>query len=429
MTGKGASKADPRSGFIIQVNLTGLVIFSLALVAAAALVTYGLVSHRSQGGTGAERTLSAASPSTPGSNDDTPPQEIPPWGELKTFDVDLEQPEEYIAFEMDTNRVPKWVFDGMTPDKARSLMQSCGLASNQIERALSPEFVSVTSSNTTIKPDDELLLSLSPESRAKFYGQLAQISGNHYMQAPFFFPGQSFEGKFGNSKLDPEIVSTLRKLLYARGNDQCFSDYELLLRRVPTEPERLRLVKALSRQSAVLPRLRIRPDTDVDKVLGYWDRGLQVKNIRPLLESVKRLQHGGSVSLLYLLPPFVRERLYTFPSPSKPGDPAMDCHWSTMNFFNETPDDRFANPSYTAPYITTNYYQVAKPTLYGDIILLLDKNDNAIHSGVYLADDIIFTKNGNNYSQPWKLMRTKDLLGMYAGAAVPRMAVYRNKNR
>jgi hypothetical protein len=428
MTGKGASKADPRSGFIIQLNLTGLVIFSVSLMVAAALVTYGLVAYRSKGDATAKGSHLVASPSGAGPGDDSPPQEMPPWGELKTDDVDLEQPEEYIAFEMDTNRVPKWVFEGMTPDKVRTLMQTCGLASNEIEHALSPQYISVTGSNTIIQPDDELVLSLSPQTRAKLYGALSQTSGNHYMQFPFYFPRQSFEARFGNSQLDPAIVSTVRKLLYARGDDQCFSDYELVLRRVASERERLRLVKALSRQSAVLARLRIRPDTDIDKVLGYWERGMQVKNIRPLLESVKRLQHGGSVSLLYLLPPFVRERLYTFPLPSKPGDPAMDCHWSTMNFFNEVPDDRFANPSYTAPYLTTNFYQVAKPSLYGDIILLLDQHNNAIHSGVYLADDIIFTKNGNNYAQPWKLMRTKDLFGMYAAGAPPRVAVYRNRN-
>jgi hypothetical protein len=428
MTGKGLPKSHARSGFIVQLNLTGLVIFSVSLVVAAALVTYGLVVSRSNSGNGNDRPHLSASPSSSDQHNDVPPQEVPPWGELKTFDVDLEQPEEYIAFEMDTNRVPTWVFAKMTPDQVRALMQSCGLASNQIEHALSPALVSVTSSNTVIKPDDELVLSLPAQTRAKFYGELSKNPANHYMEFPFYFPGETFEARLGKSQLDPALVSKVRQLLYARGSDQCFSDYELVLRSAASEPERLRLVKALSRQSAVLARLRIRPDTDIDKVLGYWDRGIQVKNIRPLLESVKRLPDGGSVSLLYLLPTFARERLYTFPLPSKPDDATMDCHWSTMNFFKETPDNRFGNPSYTAPYITTNFYQVAKPCLYGDVVLLLDKQNNAIHSGVYLADDIVFTKNGNNYAQPWKLMRMKDLLGMYAGGAPPRVAVYRNKS-
>ncbi len=71
---------------------------------------------------------------------------------------------------------------------------------------------------------------------------------------------------------------------------------------------------------------------------------------------------------------------------------------------------------------------MAKPTVYGDIIFLLDEHKNAIHSAVYVADDIVFTKNGDNYTQPWTLMRMNDLLATYAATDPPHVAVYRNKN-
>jgi hypothetical protein len=60
--------------------------------------------------------------------------------------------------------------------------------------------------------------------------------------------------------------------------------------------------------------------------------------------------------------------------------------------------------------------------------LVLNKDGNAIHSVVYLADDIVFTKNGNNYAQPWMLMRLKDVLSDYSGANPARTIVYRSKN-
>jgi hypothetical protein len=65
---------------------------------------------------------------------------------------------------------------------------------------------------------------------------------------------------------------------------------------------------------------------------------------------------------------------------------------------------------------------------YGDIILLLDEHGGAIHSGVYLAEDIIFTKNGNNFAQPWMLMHLKDLVAEYTADMAPRVVAYRNKN-
>jgi hypothetical protein len=99
-----------------------------------------------------------------------------------------------------------------------------------------------------------------------------------------------------------------------------------------------------------------------------------------------------------------------------------------MNFFNDTPDNRFADPAYTVQYLSTNFYRVAKPSLYGDIVLVLNEQGNAIHSAVYLAEDVVFTKNGNNYAQPWMLMRLKDLLLDYCGDAPAHLAIYRNKS-
>jgi hypothetical protein len=145
------------------------------------------------------------------------------------------------------------------------------------------------------------------------------------------------------------------------------------------------------------------------------------------LESFKHLPQGASMSILYFLPQFARQRLYTFPQPSAAGDPVMDCHWSTMNFFNDVPDNRFSDPQFTTPYLKANYYEIARPNSYGDLVFLLNRDGNAIHSAVYLADDLVFTKNGNNFSQPWMLMHLKDLVGEYSAETVPRVVVYRNK--
>jgi hypothetical protein len=221
----------------------------------------------------------------------------------------------------------------------------------------------------------------------------------------------------------------VKKLLYPRGNLQCFSDYELVLLQVHDKEEQMRLLSVLSSESAVMAGVRIRPDTDIEKLLGYWagPGGIRVKDVEPLLESLKGVP-DGRIGLVYLLPQFARQRLYTFPMPSRPGDPPEDCHWTTTNFFNDVPDDRFTDPAYTVNYLQKNYYQIAKATKYGDIILFLDADSNiAIHSVVYLCDDIVFTKNGNNMAQPWMLMHLKDLSMKYESDGPGRMVVYRNR--
>jgi len=423
---KKTHQSGSEGGTIIQVKLTVVIIFSVALVVAAALVAYSL-------GRQSGRENPKAASLGPANMDilDVEESNSAPSGQLVVRDIELEQPEEYVAYETATNHVETWNFENMTPGQVRDTLQASGVPASQVGRLFASAMLSTNGPNTIVTPDDELAFSLDPPARTKLYNVLAHFNANQFMRFPFCFHTNTFEARFGDGKLKPETLALLKKLMYQRGDTDCFSDLAIMLNRIADDAERLRFVKALSRQSAVLVRVRIWPDTDVDKIINYWSWPGTVRLIdtRPLLESLKRIPGGGSVSILYFLPPFARERLYTYPLPSQPGDPTMDCHWSTMNFFNEIPDDRFSSPRYIAQCLATNFYQIAKPTAYGDIILLTDQKNEAIHSAVYLADDIVFTKNGNNFAQPWMLMRLKDLEAEYTTDVPPRLVIYRNKNR
>jgi hypothetical protein len=225
--------------------------------------------------------------------------------------------------------------------------------------------------------------------------------------------------------LNPEDVALFKQLVYLNGDAHQLVDYQFLLGKIPTEERRVALARSMSRQSAVLAGLAIKPDTDIDKIAAYWGHipGVHFTDIRPMMEALKALPEGGNLGLYYLLPKFARNRLYTFPLPPQPGEPTMDCHWSTFNFSNETPDNRFNDPAFAVDYIRKNFYQIAAPSLYGDIVLLMNDRQEVKHSAVYLADDIVFTKNGNNYRQPWMLMRIPDLLATYP-ANPPMKAIY-----
>jgi hypothetical protein len=423
---KKQSDEEPAPPAGVRFSIPALIAFSVSLVLAGGLLSTLIASTWYKR---LERWTLAQT--GPGADSEAvvhlAPQEMPPWGQLVAREIEVERPEEYLASELSTYQIPRWVFEGQSGAQASNLMVACGLTVTQVGRALSPALATMTSTNVVIQPDEELVYSLSPETRSKFYAELARWPVNHFMQYPFCLPGDRTEASFENSNLSDAFVARLKKVLYVREGTTCLSDFEILMRSLPTETEKLWAVKALSRQRGVLVRVRIWPDTDIDKMLGYWDRGVQVKDARPLLESIKRLPDGGTMSLLYLLPRFARDRLYTFPTPPQASDPPIDCHWSTMNFFNDTPDNRFGQPSFTAEYLKTNCYSIAKPNLYGDIVLVLDEKGNGIHSALYLAEDIVFTKNGNNYAQPWMLMRLKDLLSGYAPHSKVKLAAYRRK--
>ena len=327
---KNPTRASERGR--VQISLVGLIMLCVALIVATTLAT------------GFVRFTHAPTSFDDGSSDPEPAT-TPPWGELSMTDVTLEQPEEYVAFDAMAEPITIWTFSESDPAKVGSIMLKSGLTPAQTTKALASSQAAPDSGGLKVFPDEELLLSLSPNTRAKLYGVLATNPANRLMQQPYRILAGTFESMFMDSNVDKATVELVRKLLYPSAGNQSFSDLEYVLGKIPNEQTKLNLVKALTRQPAVIARIRIRPDTDIEKILGYWasGSGARAKDARPLLEALKRLHGGGSIGIGFLLPPFARGRLFTSPVPSKPGDVPEDCHWSALNFFNTTPDDRFAD--------------------------------------------------------------------------------------
>ena len=398
-----------------QFTLAGLVIFSLALMGGSSFITWKL-SQR-----GAART----EPYAVDTKDKSATVRSGAWGTLLTRDIELQRPAEYLTDEVTAVNPETWSFAGMNADAVKKTFAANGVAAGQIAEAFAPGNVTENSSGTELRPSAKFLTSFTPEQRQIFYRALAGTGVNLYLDFPYIFPGNDFADICHNGQLQPEEVALLKQLVYPNGAAQQLSDYPFLLEKIPSLERRTKVTQALSRQSAVLARLAVQPDTDIDKIASYWGNVPNVRftDIRPLMESLKQLPEGGSMSLLYLLPKFARERLYTFPLPAQAGEPTMDCHWTTFNFSSETPDNRFNDPAYAVQFIRKNFYQIAAPSQYGDILLLMNEKQEVKHSAVFIADDIVFTKNGNNYRQPWMLMRIADLLATYPSTP-PMRAVY-----
>lgn len=419
------SSSDSANAFSVRFNLFSLVVFSAALIMASGGLVFVLL--RSGGKPGP--APASAAPATGSVPADPVSATNAPWGELVTYDLELEHPDEYSSSGFEPPHGPQWFFDGLRAEQVRTIMLQCGLTSNQVAQAFAPHCFLETPTNTIIQPNPELVFSLPAGVRGNLYAGLAGSPANQYMYFPACFSGNSFDLTMYGSQVEESVIALIRPLLYQRGEATFFSDFEVVMARLPTEAQRTKLMKALSRQPAVIARIRIRPTTDIDKLLAYWTQapGVRLKDLRPLLESVRRVPDGATISLLYFLPKFARERLYTSPLPPSAIDPKMDCHWSSMNFFHETPDDRYSDPAFVRERLEKDYYLVQRPGNYGDVIVLVDDQGNGIHSAVYIADDLVFTKNGENFVQPWMLMRLNHLVAKYSMRGTPRLAVYRNK--
>ncbi|MBS0633257.1 MAG: hypothetical protein JSS11_15205 [Verrucomicrobia bacterium] len=354
-----------------------------------------------------------------------------PWGELQYSRLLIEPPDEFVtAHDLQPDEL-KWVFKGYTPEKLHELWQHAELSDAQITELTAHIVNPGEPDSITIKPTGEFILGLSTKSRTVLYSALSEFPENPSQNEPFRFragKGATDEW-FSNSGLSPETIKLVTGLLYQRGTALLFSDDDVVLPLLPNRSERFKLMKTLARKSTLLVKLRVKTDSDLDTLVNYWGQGPRAKDLRPLLESISHRPRGITLDVAHLLPRFARARLYNYPQPSDhPDDGMHDCHWTCLNFFNDVPDEKYTDAKVVKHTFETEYVRVVgKPTL-GDIFVFSRPDGRVIHSCVYIADDIVFTKNGASSVMPWILMNLSDVTAFYPADPPLTISAFRRKD-
>lgn len=289
-------------------------------------------------------------------------------------------------------------------------MQQAGISESVIEKLAGQPRTNMPDGFSVI-PSEDLLLTLDPTNRARLYAALAASPANTLQHEPYRFRSPDGSDWFDELQPQPELYGLLERLTYRRGELELFSDTDLALSRAPTPVLRKEILQALCRSPTLLARLEILPKDDLEALATYWGRGGRVDDVLPLLEAIQHHGQDWKLSLLTLLPPFARTRLYTFDT--EPGAGFRDCHWTSLNFAQREEDDRFMDPATVKRVLLQDYQRVPKADQLGDILLFRDKQQRVVHSCVYIADQIVFTKNGGEAAQAWVLMRLDDVLSYY----------------
>jgi hypothetical protein len=69
---------------------------------------------------------------------------------------------------------------------------------------------------------------------------------------------------------------------------------------------------------------------------------------------------------------------------------------------------------------------VQGPSLFGDILVLTDPQTGKwLHACVYIADDIVYTKNGDDIIRPWILIKYGDLVARQVNAGEVKVQSWR----
>jgi hypothetical protein len=61
-------------------------------------------------------------------------------------------------------------------------------------------------------------------------------------------------------------------------------------------------------------------------------------------------------------------------------------------------------------------------------VVFSDQADPMFHVAVYVANDILFTKNGNSYSLPWMYMGMEELKDFYARPLPVKISYFRHNS-
>lgn len=354
-----------------------------------------------------------------------------PWGEFEYEALPLPGPDVFLPDSSRPLATPRWYFGNCSRDQLRAFLGSFPFPERHRAALLEPSAVRSSGAGWIVSPPRDLILELDPAARSQLYAVLDDFPQNSAQRNPFRFRIDGFDEWFAHSGLGADQLKTLRGLVYTNGGTLCFCDGPVLQELFSTTDFK-RLVRALYGERTFLMRLRVTPDSDIDAIIKYWgsrQRGEERVTMRPLLEALGRVPGGGAVNISYLLPSFARMRLYTYANPA--ADPTamrQNCFWTSMNFFNEKADPQFFNLQNVQRVLARDYAPTREPPAYGDLIVLYDEANQPVHMCVTLVEDVVFTKNGIDYLQPWVLMRIPDMLAYYFARTPVHMVVYRAKN-
>lgn len=355
-----------------------------------------------------------------------------PWGKLRCLFIYLEAPQTLVdAFPLPSTR-PSWNVPSAQIEAFAKVVRESGVEPALADTLLKGSDSAPNSEGLiTLFPAPTDLEAIPPKARTQIYSKLAEFFGNEFHTDPVLIIGQSPSEWFRSSKLRPELVAKISQLSYMRGETTAFSDISLLLNYASSESEARLIFKSLTRTRALMVKLEVPASADVQSLVNYWSLGLGLrrKDVEPLLQSIRETNGLESLPLSHLLPSLARKLIYTYPSMDMNRHGTLpDCHWTCLNFFNYEPHEYLLDSRLATSAVLERFTPVEPPYTYGDILFFLSKDTgDAYHSCIYLADNLVYTKNGRNLLAPWLIMRREDVEKIYLYKGDGRVQAYRLK--
>jgi len=350
-----------------------------------------------------------------------------PWGDLEVRTVYLEAQDTLLAAVAKPNSVTRWVFEQTTETAVRGVLLRCEVPAGVTDRLLDPARRVAAGNVISLYPSVDDLVALSPASRSALYTELAKSAANEYQRDPVYIIGGDLTDWLMDAGLSDAQKDLFRKLAWKRGEALVFSDIQALLTLAKTSAEVLSTFRAVTRVRCLIVELQLPLKGDRNQFIEYWSAGQTDAPRLTFVNAITKRRAPQTVDITHFLPSLMRQRAYTFPEIElglKGRFP--DCHWTSLNFFNITPKEYYLDTRLAAAQLVENYTTVEAPYKYGDVLCFLDGGEG-LHTCVYIADDIVLTKNGDGILAPWALMQIKDVDSIYRRYPTTRIQGFRLK--
>lgn len=353
------------------------------------------------------------------------------WGTLESYEMRLEPPLNYASAAMTADRKELvWRFPGQNAQSIVSTLSSTGLTGTQIAEFTDPSRLSISVDGVEIRPPFDRVIELDPQVRSRLYELLKEDYDDNLYQYPYVLDPLWFDEAKSVNGIRSDVVEMVRKLSYLQEAVTVFADMPLLLAVIPDPDEELRVVRSMLRERSLAVRLCLDENSDLPSLGAYWSAGGRNRDIMPILESALNTDDVDRLDVVHLLPPLARMLLYTYPSPRMAvGTSRPDCFWTTANFFRYDPSDRYLDVSAFQKTLFLSYEEVSGPPEFGDAVMVVDDDTQIpLHACNYLADGLVFTKNGRSFSRPWVIDTLENVMAGYLKVPNVRARFFRQKS-
>ncbi|MDF1816059.1 MAG: hypothetical protein P1V20_27915 [Verrucomicrobiales bacterium] len=350
-----------------------------------------------------------------------------PWGKLEYYYSYLDSPDGF--FRSSTRETTEWGFIGHNRGQVEDFLFGCGVDVTELNRDC--RWIEAQN-GTIVSPSNRFVATLSAEVRQTLYPAHLKLMENATHLNEFVIERSAYRENTMGLNIPEEIIKLVEERSVKMGKKTIFTETAFALSQIPDPTMKLKFLKSLARNRAVLAKLRITPDSDVEKIASWWKAGPNRTRSLPLLENALRIPGGDSVDIIHLLPPVPRQLLNTFPTDTDEFDGRKpDCYWAAMNFFSETASNRYLDKSLPREYyFLERFKRLPRGSIpqFGDAVILADrKRNHFVHAYVHIADDIVYTKNGKGKIFPYILMRRDDLISRYQDSSDLGTDIYRLK--